>query len=338
MKRLLVALFLIAPAVFAQAQDRAILLTPNGTIYTIESRLNQDLTTPDNSSTRYLALTIQNGDNVTKTNVPASLTGGNNWQPELAFDSDSNALLVFWLWSQNTVLGTSELHFCTFINGMWNDVASIDDVPYHFRSNLRVGVTRTIEIEDPNSGPRQVPALTVHAAWWDTSAIGESARYAMISVDSGVVTDISRHALNDFINSAYMRSFTLDDASREMLRHPVVFESPDHDTVDIVFGDMTSNTIHRLTLKPVVQTRVRIPIGVRDTSYPGPLSKISNDTLLGAISTPPERLVFYYRNANQLKYLMFANGAWLDERSITITTDVSAEAAVAALRRMVNGD
>lgn len=338
MKRLLLALFLIAPAAFAQAPDRAILLTPNGTMYTIESHLNQDGSSPDIVSSRYLTLTIQNGDNVARTNVPASLDGGNNWQPALAFDSDSNTLFVFWLHSQNTILSTSELLFCTFVNGKWNDAASIDDVPYHYRSNLRVGVTRTIQVDDPTTGWRQVPALTVHAAWWDSSAVGESARYAMISVDRGVVTDISRHALNDFINTAYTRSFNLDDDSREMLRHPIVFESPEHDTVDIVFGDMTNNTIHRLTLKPVVQTRVRIPIGVRDTSYPGPFNKISNDTQLGAVSTPPDRLVFYYRKDNSVRYLAFTNGEWSSERSIAITSDVSAEAAIGALRRMVNGD
>lgn len=332
MKRLLiVAALVVAPALFAQSSDRTILLAPNGTMYTAESKLNAD-------STRYVGLTIQNGTNVIHTSVPATVNNGTNWQPELAFDDASSTLFVFWLRSQSTVLGTNELLFCTFQNGKWNDASAIDDVPYHFRYNLRIGVTRTVQMTDDSGNPKQVPGLTVHAAWWDDSAEGEAARYAMLTVDKGVVTDVYRRNLVDFVNNAYVRQFDLDEKTKELLRHPVVFESQDHDTVDVVFGDMQTNVIHRLTLKPVLQTRVRIPIGLHDTTYPTPHHNIVGDTQVSAISTPPDRLVFYYRRGGEVRYLTFQNGAWSDEKSIAITSEVSAESAVAALRRLVNGD
>ena len=119
MKRLLlVVVLLVAPALFAETSDRATLLAPNGTLYTIESRQNL-APTSDLQSTRFLSLSIQNGQNVIHTNVPASITGGNNWQPALAFDDASSTLFVFWLRSQGSVLGTNELLFCTFQNGKW---------------------------------------------------------------------------------------------------------------------------------------------------------------------------------------------------------------------------
>lgn len=338
MKRiLLAAVLLIAPALFAQTSDRAVLLAPNGTLYTIESQ-QPDSSSTDVQSTRFLSLTIQNGTSIIHTNVPASVMGGNNWQPELAFDDDSSTLFVFWLRSQNSILATNELVFCTFQNGRWNPASSVENVPYHFRYNLRVGVTRTVESTDENGVTKQLPGLTVHAAWWDESSTDQVARYAMLSVENGLVTDVTLRDLNDFISAPYQRQFDLDPGSQEILRHPVVFESPDHDTVDIVFGDIQSNTIHRLTLKPVVQTRVRIPIGVRDTSYPAPQQRMLSDTSVSAIATPSDRLVYYFTSRDAVRYMTFQNGAWSAEKSIAITDQVSAETAVTALRRLVRGD
>ncbi|HSP17383.1 MAG TPA: hypothetical protein VLV78_21750 [Thermoanaerobaculia bacterium] len=338
MKRLLliVALLVSPVALFAQAADRDILLTSNGTLYTIESRQNDAPDVID--SPRYLALTIQNGQNVIKTNVPASITGGNNWEPALAFDSESNTLFVFWLHSPNTILGANELLFCPFQNGKWGTPTSVEDVPYHFRYNLRVGVTRSVQVTDSTGTSKQIPGLTVHAAWWDDSAASEGARYAMLTIDKGIVTDIARRDLIDFINTANLGIFSLDDASKEILRHPIVFESSGHDTIDVVFGDMLTNTMHRLTLKPVLQSRVRIPIGVRDTSYPAPRQRITADAHLGGVASSPSSLALYYMGNGQVRYLTYENGAWSGEKTITLTNEVSADAAVAAIRRMVSGD
>lgn len=337
MKRaLLIALFLAAPALFAQTSDRSILLASNGTVYTAESHYNDSTAI---ASSRYITVTIQNGTNVIRTRVPASLSGGNNWQPELAYDDESSTLFIFWLHSQNTILGMNELLFCTFQNGKWNTASAVDDVPYHFRYNVRIGVTRSVQYTDSNDVTKQIAGLTVHAAWWDDSAAGETARYAMLSVDRGVVTGVALHDLTDFITNANLRRFDLDEASREVLRHPVVFESPDHDTVDVVFGDMQYNIIHRLTLKPVLQTRVRIPIGIRDTPYPAPkFNSMASESRLCGISTPPDRLAYYYQTDGAVRYLTYENGQWSEEKSISVTSDVSAESAVSALRRMVRGD
>jgi len=152
-----------------------------------------------------------------------------------------------------------------------------------------------------------------------------------------VVTAVYLRDLPDFVNNAYLRHFDIDDESKELLRHPVIFESADHDTVDVVFGDMQSNVVHRITLKPVLQTRVRIPIGIRDTSYPAPKHNLVSDAHLGGISTPPDRLVYYYVLNGAVRYLTFQDGNW-SEKSIAITSEVSAEAAISALRRLVRGD
>ncbi|GAC1428465.1 MAG: hypothetical protein NVSMB68_00480 [Thermoanaerobaculia bacterium] len=339
MKRtLLLLVLLLAPAVVhAQAGDRSMLLAPNGTLYSVESRLNDGAASV--ASSRYLVFSIQTDQTLIKTNVPASVGGGNNWNPELALDTDSETVFVFWQHSPNSILAASELLMCSFQNGKWNSASSIDDVPYHFRRNLRVGMTRSVQTYDAVTGVnRQLPGLTMHIVWWDESGVSETARYAMLTVEKGLVTNIYQAELSDFIERAYLKPFTIDEASRELLRHPVVFESPDRDTLDAVFGDLQSNTVHRITLKPVLDTRVRIPIGIRDISYPAPHLHMATDSRLSAISTPSDRLVYYYVSAGSVKYLTFEKGTWSPEKSISITTEVTAEAAVAALRRLVRGD
>jgi hypothetical protein len=340
MKRFLFAavLLILALPLCAQVSDRAMTLAPNGTLYTVESFAN---TKPSNEilSARYLTLTIQNGSDIIKTDVPATLTGGSHFQPEIAIDADSNTILIFWLHSANVSVPDSELEFCTYENGRWNDPVLVDDTPYHVRTNLRLGVTRKLQSTDDSGNPKLIDGLTVHAVWWDASVTGgETARYAMLSVEGGIVTSTYRRDLLDFVNRAYLRGSIPDPDNIEVLRHPIVYESPEHDTVDILFGDLSMNLFHRITLKPVADTRVRIPIGIREASYPTPLHRMTSQSArLSAISTSPDRLALYYSDKDAVRYLRFERGVW-GSNSVELNKEVSADAAIAALRKLVSGD
>ncbi|HEX9162220.1 MAG TPA: hypothetical protein VF980_10985 [Thermoanaerobaculia bacterium] len=340
MRRSLIAVVLLVFALplFGEISDRAMTLAPNGTLYSVESRANDGTGDSVNLSSRYLTLTIQKGENIIKTDVPATMTGGKHWQPEIAFDADSDTALVFWLHSADTAAATSELEFCTFQNGRWNDPALVDDSPNHIRYNLRLGVTQKVEMMADDGSSTSVDGLTVHAVWWDVTAAGEVARYAMIVVEHGVVTSIVRRDLVDLVNRAFLKYADIDPAYVELLRHPIVYESTEHETVDVVFGDLNMNLLHRLTLKPISQSRVRIPIGIREASYPAPQHAMSSTAVrLSAINTSPERLAIYYVEAGDVRYLRYESGTWTDN-SVALNKDVSAEAAVAALRKLVSGD
>lgn len=334
MKRLLLIALLLLPATaFAQAADRAVLLAADGALYTVETRISENAGA---ASSRYLLLTVQDDDKVTKSEIPASLSG-NNWRPELAYDDESQTLFVFWLHSQNYILGTSELLFCSYQKGKWNASASIDNVPYHFRYNLRVGVTRTVTKLDSDGTWKVIPGLTVHAAWWDESGYNGMARYAMLTVEHGLVKEIALRDLVSFINRVPGRAPEVAGTQNSLLRQPFVFESPTKDTVDVVFGDAQTNSLYRVTLKPMDNTRVRIPIGVKETSYPGPPIVLPSDAQkVGSISTTPERVLIHYVSRGSLRYLMY-EGQWTS-KAIALSDDVSAETALAALRKMVNGD
>jgi hypothetical protein len=337
MRRLLIALTLVLLAAPLLAQsDRAVLLTSDGTLYSVDTLENDG--TGSSLSNRYLVLTTVTSRGTTKTPVPATLTGGHNWQPALAYDDDSQTLFVLWLRSTNSLLATNELVFCSYQGGKWNGTSPVENVPYHFRYNLRVGVTRTIELSDGET-VNQVAGLSVHVAWWSESGSAEGARYAMLSVEKGNVTDVYVRPLEEMIERSYLKVFPANANTRSFMRHPAVFESPNRDTIDVVFGDTATNTMHRITLKPVSNHRVRIPIGIRDASYPVPQMTLGNDanTSINIVPSTLDRLVFYATERGSLKYLIFEGGRWTKVQSIALT-DVSASEAVAALRKMVNGD
>jgi hypothetical protein len=333
---IVVALVLLAAPLFAQS-DRAVLLTSDGTLYSIDTVSNEGAV--DNASTRYLVLTAVTSRGITKTSVPATLSGGHNWQPALAYDDDSQTLFVLWLRSSNYLLATNELVFCSYQNGKWNAVSAVDDLPYHLRYNLKVGVTRTVELSD-NTGIKQAPGLSVHVAWWNESASAEGARYAMLTVEKGNVTAVYVRPLEDMVDRAFLRIFPANANSRAIMRQPAVFESPNRDTIDILFGDTVTNTLHRLTLKPVSNYRVRIPVGIRETSYPLPESKLTADlnSVVNAVPTTVDRLAFYTNERGSLKYLIFQDGSWSSKVQAIALTEVTPGEAVAALRKLVNGD
>src|SRR5205807_10540713 len=145
MKRLLLILALVlAPAaLFAQVADRDVLLTPDGTLYTIESK-----SAVEGDSNRSLQLTIAQGNKSTvTTTIPESLTG-TNWRPALTYESDSKAVFVFWIGQVNGM--SSRLLFTSYRDGKWSPAVSIDDQQYTYRYNLRIAITRHVSTLQPD--------------------------------------------------------------------------------------------------------------------------------------------------------------------------------------------
>src|SRR5437763_894935 len=108
MKRLLLILALIlAPAaLFGQIADRDVLLTPDGTLYTIESKAEIE-----GDSNRALQLTIVHGNKSIITTIPETLTG-TNWRPALTYDAESKTVFVFWIGQMNGM--SSKLLFASY--------------------------------------------------------------------------------------------------------------------------------------------------------------------------------------------------------------------------------
>jgi hypothetical protein len=340
MKRLVLALiFAIVPtALLAQVADRDVLLTPDGTLYTIESIENNGSLQAD--ATRYLSLTIQRGSERPQTIVvPDSLSAGMHWRPALAYDDDSGTLYVFWLKMPNGM--SSELLLASYSNGRWQPAISIDNQPYHLRFNLRVAITRHVAQLQANGSYVDVPALLVHAVWWEQTGYTETARYALIPIEKGAVSTPDLHDLNEFAASLPMFPNESDPKfNSEILKHPAFVDNGTQDSIDVIFGDTYIKAFNRVTLKPIADGRIHIPIGARPGGPRIAAARSFTEPWTGRIwtivSPHSGNLLLYNTTKDSVSYIMFSSGSWSSVKTVALSDKLSAEAAVAALGRMMS--
>jgi hypothetical protein len=346
MKRLLLsfALVLSATAVFGQVADRDVLVTPGGTVFTVASQIPPADSPVEALQT--LTLTVQNGSEVSHLVVPASTSSGSHFGAALAYDSESSTLFVLWIHMPNAM--SSELLLAPYRDGKWQSAVSVDSEPYRFRNNLRLGITRSVaQLQNDGVTYADVPALLLHAVWWEESGKGEEARYALMTIDKGALQlPIETHSLEEFVAATDTVNNAVDPKfNKELLRHPAIVSSPMQSSVEVVFGDTHSNLIHGVTLRPIADHRIHIPIGV-GTGAPGsgpkPRSLAAPPTFNADWKGPitiierADRLVFANAGETALNYITYANGAWTDVKSIAIDSHFPAEAALAAIDKMVS--
>lgn len=337
MKRLLTSLaLLLLVAVSASAselRERDVLLTTDGIVYTVDAV--HDASVKEGRSPYYLTMTVQDGEKRTSAVVPGSLAGGAHSHPALAYDADSRTLFLFW---QETLYRglSSRLLFASLHDGEWSDVTALDSVDWKLRRNLRIAVTRSIETAGENNQRTQVPQVVVHAVWWEETGYGEWARYAMLGIDNGIVTSTDFRYLVEFTGASIDRSAPLVNATpNEVLRHPAVFANSARDSVEVIFGDATTNSIHRLRVRPILDGRVRIPIGVRGPNMRTVDFSVTSEKRVAAV-IDDESVALYTHDEKSLDYVVFRDGAWSKQRSVALSNDLNAATAIDALRRMVS--
>lgn len=334
MKRLLLGFILLLAATAAFAQNRDVLLTPDGTLYTIDVTSSEDSTL---GRSLYLKLTTRQGSDVTETVVPESKSGM-NLRPALAYDADSATLFVFWLRQAPNSL-SNELNLASYHDGQWQPAVAIDSRSWmlQVRLNLRIAVTHRIAQQQKDGSFSDAPALLVHAAWWeDNSTDGEAARYALIAIDKGVISTVEPHALSDFITPATANAVD-DKFNKDFLRHPTIIESPASNSVDVIFGDVHTNTLNRATLKPIGDARIHIPIGNRG-GHPIGVPKALSADWSGHATTLDGRdgqMMFVNTTANAVSYITYTNGTWSTLKTIATDDKFTSDAAMAAVAKML---
>lgn len=339
MKRLALALlFAIVPAaLFAQAVDRDVLLASDGTLYTVESTDNDGSASADVG--RFLVLTVQRGNQKPqRILVPESLSAGVHWRPALAYDTDTKTLFVFWLKMPNPM--SSELLLASYSNGQWQPAVSIDNQPYHLRYNLRIGITTRIAQLQSSGTYADVPALLLHAAWWEETGYGEVARYGLFSVEGGKVSLVELHDLNEFV-APYATPTAVDPTfNPEILRHPAFVDNGTANSVDVVFADRNYAVFNRVTLKPIADGRIHIPIGAHPGGPRIAAPKSFSGEWSGRISTITSphsgTLLMYNTTRDNVSYMTFSSGAWSSVKTVALSEKLSADGAVAALSRMIS--
>ncbi|MEA2345033.1 MAG: hypothetical protein QOF63_3202 [Thermoanaerobaculia bacterium] len=345
MKRLLISLVLalFATVAFAEVADRDVLVTLDGTVYTVDQGI------PSSSSgvaaTNILELSIQNGSEAPRYElVPESVLAGHHFGSTLAYDADSKTLFVLWTHMPNGM--SSELLLASYRDGKWHPAVSIDSQANHIRTNVRLGVTRRVSQIQKDGTYADTPALLLHAVWWDETGHSEEARYAMLPIENGAVSEssIEIHSLNEFVTDGGELNTVDAKFNSEILRHPAIVSSPMQASVDIVFGDTKKNSIHKVTLHPIADSRIHIPVGIggggpkgpKSLSMPAPSSFSADWRGPITVLDRGDRLAFANAGDTSLNFITYANGTWSEVKSIGIDKNLSAEGALAALDKMVS--
>jgi hypothetical protein len=331
MRKLLLSLCLLILPLSAAAQDREALLTPDGTFFTVSTQL----TNADASSAEaHLVLRSQRGDQVTSEVIPATLERGLHTDADMAYDAESQTLIVFWL--NHTSSRSSQLMFaCRDANGTWSPAETFGH-QFDYHSNLRIAATRKVSEEDGTVVADT--AITVHLVWWEDNTEGEqSAQYAMAAIENGHVQSLRRLDLTPFAATAEGEPLAAD-ADRSVLKQPLLFPSPQQDSVLVVFGDPEKEALHQVSVRPtrvVSEGRLRVPVGRHERSNRAPSFRVAATSRMEGIAGE-SRLALYTREASRLQYVIMKDGAWSESRSIALDDQITSSAAIDALRRLLN--
>ncbi|MEO8217919.1 MAG: hypothetical protein ABI718_12630 [Acidobacteriota bacterium] len=336
-----VLLLLVAPAVaFAQASDRDVLLTNEGTLYTIESEYSSDYEFAADSS-KLLHLTIQNGTETQSVFVPESLNPGIHSDPALAWDAESRTLFVFWQRTPNPRT-SSDLLFSSLHEGVWSRATLVTNTEFEFRSNFRIGMTRLAGEQQPDGSYLNKPALIIHVTWWNQNGHGEDGGYAMLQLENGLVKTKSVFNLNEMLaeHRALEPAPLPEDYNRELFRHPAILEQPTHDSVELIFADWDTNRFEKISVRPIVaQGYMKPPVGFWRGEFPaapGFRNVVeSRVTLLPGAGVDDSNLLFYFRSGKGYDYMVVKNGTWSEVKSIAFNEKITSDMALEAMRKLI---
>lgn len=332
MKRLLLtlAVMLFAGAAFAAVADRDVLITKAGTVFSIVSAPSEDGV---NAS---LALTIESGDTITHSVLPESIGNGINTSPTLAYDVESDTLLLVWMRMPNAA--TSELLVAAYHDDKWQPALVVDGKRPSLLYNVNVGITHHVQQVQRDDSIIDAAALVLHAVWWESGAGREGARYAVMGVQNGAISEPDVHDMSEFL----ARTNTVEadvKYDRNFLRHVALLEGPTPDAVDVLFGDHGTHSFYRTTLRPIANVRIRIPVGARPgPPIAGPKKALGVDwtgRTSTLVSDDGKTIIFVNATDEKLSYLKYTDGNWSSMQQVTLTKRVTAEAAIAALAKML---
>ena len=336
MKKLLILAVLLLMTLAAGARENEPLLAPDGALFSVHARKASDRPDVETNATQYLVLETRRGTDIRTQIIPATNSKGAHGSAAMAYDTESKSLFVFWLHDTGTT--ASELLFASLdSSGVWSEATAFG-MPYNVRENLRIAVTS--KVLDKGEG-RLVPGLSVHATWWefDSQRVDGSwsAQYALLAIENGKVAEIEFFDLNGLIKGQKGENAG-DVTTASVLRHPQLFPAATQDSMLVIYGDLATNMIHQARIFPVKGNgRLRVPVGRRETTgVSAPRMNISAYASVGSAYGDVDRMAFYAREGDELHYSILRNNAWTDTQTITLDAQITAPAAVEAIRRLLN--
>ena len=126
----------------------------------------------------------------------------------------------------------------------------------------------------------------------------------------------------------------------EILKHPALIDNGSANSIDVMFGDKNYAVFNRVTLKPILDSRIHIPVGARPGGPRIAAPKSFTEPWTGRISTITSprsgNLLMYNTSKDAVNYVMFSAGSWSSVKTVALSDKLTADAAVAALSRMIS--
>ncbi len=335
MKKLFLVATTLLLSLVAGAREVEPLLAPDGALFSIRTQLASETPDVKSDAVQYLVLDARRDGEMTSAIIPATLTKGAHGSAAMAYDTDSKTLFVFWL--HETGVMSSELVFASLDGtGAWSEPTTFG-MPYNSRENLRIAVTRKIHDTDQN---KLTSGLSVHAVWWEYDSqhlnAGWSAQYALLAIENGRVEEVNFLDLSRFVDEEKPAKTAAASESASVLRHPQLFTSPNHDSALVVFGHVATDRLYRARIFPVKGNgRLRVPTGRREGGAGAPRLQVNSNSGMGSIYGDVDQIALYAADENQVRYVILRGNEWSEVRTISLDAQITAPAAIDAIRRLV---
>lgn len=337
---------LFAIALPARAEQKS-LLTPDGTLYSVQSGLYGSLE-PGGTKAKASDYVIKwsavaQGGQTQSGIVPGTGTSDVKDQFDLAYDSYSRSLFLVW---NDRFMLINNIQFAVLQNGIWRQSQLLPSGVFTFASNPRILIThQVVQTTDGAGNEVDYPRSVVSIVWWEDS-IHPRARYAPIFIehDGLDLSDVQIYDLPDLIGSPEADSSPV--FNYPIYKNPAVQADGLTSTILATFADAGAGQLQTISINFPTDLR-----GVTDPSTPQgrghvivifdrhshalPDSVPGDPDRIGTIIGNDYRPTLYWQSGDTaIQFSRFDGQTWGDPHTIPLTQTLDAEKAIMLIRDM----
>ena len=330
----------------AGAEQRS-LLTPEGTLYTVQAGLysalepNGNLARPSDYVIQWTSLP-QSGPGQAGI-IPGTATSDYKANFDLAYDSFSHSLFLVW---NDRVSLFNSVRFAVLQNGIWTQSQLLPSSVFTFASNPRILITHQVIQTTNNSGNEvDYTRSIVSIVWWEDS-IRPRARYAPIFIEhDGIdLSDVQIYDLPDLIGSP--AAVSSPNFGNPVYTNPALQADGLTSTILATFADAGAGKLQTILLNfptdlrgapnpttPEGRGHVIVIFNHHTRPLPGTLP--GNPFRVGTIIGSDYNPTFYWQNDDSaILFSRFDGQFWSDPRTVPLTPSLDAEKAISLIRDM----
>lgn len=329
-------------AASAAAEDRS-LLTPDGTLYHVQSGLysafepNGTLAQPTDFVIHWNSVD-QSG--ATQSGIiPGTNNGDAKDQFDLAYDSLSKSLVLTW---SDRIQMLSSIQFAIFQNSAWSQAELLPSGIFSFAVNPTISVMhQTVQDLDANGNEIDTQRSVISVIWWEGS-VQPRARFAPIFVENGNFdfSDIQIYDMPELVGSQTVIWPAI--ISNPLFANPTL-QADGTTGLVAAFADVATNTLQvaritfpsdfRYVIDPMHGRHVVVILG--HNSSPVLASIPPTPSLVGMVVGGSYQPTVYWQNdPSSVNYAMTDGTNWTAPKTIALTRTLTSDGALALIRKM----